>query len=554
MKGEIMSKIKIFGLGGLNENGKNMYIVNVDDNIFVFDAGLKYPSSNMLGVDYIIPNFDYLKENRDKVRGIFITHGHEGNMGAISDILKEMPDIHVYATKFTMNLIKKELSELKIEATNLKEIRPHSKLDVAGFSIFPIEVTHSIPESVLYVLYTDDGAIVYATDFVFDSTMLGSYKTDIGKLAYVGKQGVLCLLCESCYAYREGHTSPSHRIASKMWDILNNTDERIIISLYPDHIYRLQEIFDSVARTKRKIVLMGKRLQEIVEYSIDNNYLDIDKSIIGNLSNIKDNDAVIIVCDDKEKEVASLEKIINGYDKYIKLKAGDTVFISEPVYPGNEKIISKIIDDLSRLDVEGISLSMKKHVLHHASSEDLMQMINLMNPKYYFPVRGEYRYQYMNANVAELTGMNKDNILLKLNGDVAEFDNGTLVERGEHIKVDEVLIDGNKSDDIGELVLKDRQLLSKNGIVIVSATLDKKSKKILVEPQIITRGFIYVKDNLDIIEHTEKLCKEVILDLVVPNKKVDFTGLKIKIRDVLSHYFEEVTGSVPMIITVISEI
>ena len=220
-----MSKIKIFGLGGLNENGKNMYIVNVDDNIFVFDAGLKYPSSNMLGVDYIIPNFDYLKENRDKVRGIFITHGHEGNMGAISDILKEMPDIHVYATKFTMNLIKKELSELKIEATNLKEIRPHSKLDVAGFSIFPIEVTHSIPESVLYVLYTDDGAIVYATDFVFDSTMLGSYKTDIGKLAYVGKQGVLCLLCESCYAYREGHTSPSHRIASKMWDILNNTEK-----------------------------------------------------------------------------------------------------------------------------------------------------------------------------------------------------------------------------------------------------------------------------------------------------------------------------------------
>ena len=549
-----MSKIKIFGLGGLNENGKNMYIVNVDDNIFVFDAGLKYPSSNMLGVDYIIPNFDYLKENRDKVRGIFITHGHEGNMGAISDILKEMPDIHVYATKFTMNLIKKELSELKIEATNLKEIRPHSKLDVAGFSIFPIEVTHSIPESVLYVLYTDDGAIVYATDFVFDSTMLGSYKTDIGKLAYVGKQGVLCLLCESCYAYREGHTSPSHRIASKMWDILNNTDERIIISLYPDHIYRLQEIFDSVARTKRKIVLMGKRLQEVVEYSIDNNYLDIDKSIIGNLSNIKDKDAVIIVCDDKEKEVASLEKIINGYDKYIKLKAGDTVFISEPVYPGNEKIISKIIDDLSRLDVEGISLSMKKHVLHHASSEDLMQMINLMNPKYYFPVRGEYRYQYMNANVAELTGMNKDNILLKLNGDVAEFDNGTLVERGEHIKVDEVLIDGNKSDDIGELVLKDRQLLSKNGIVIVSATLDKKSKKILVEPQIITRGFIYVKDNLDIIEHTEKLCREIILDLVVPNKKVDFTGLKIKIRDVLSRYFEEVTGSVPMIITVISEI
>ena len=549
-----MSKIKIFGLGGLNENGKNMYIVDVDDNIFVFDAGLKYPSSNMLGVDYIIPNFDYLKENKDKIRGIFITHGHDGNMGALPDILNEMPDIPVYATKFTMNLIKKELDEKNIKATKLKEIRPHSKIDVANFSIFPIEVTHSIPEAVLYVLYTDDGAIVYATDFVFDSTMLGSYKTDIGKLAYVGKQGVLCLLCESCYAYRTGHTSPSHRIYSKMWDILNGTEDRIIVSLYPDHIYRLQEIFDAVSRTKRKIVIMGKKLQEAVDYSIDNNYLSVDKSIIGNLSNIKDKDVVIIVADDKEKEVASLEKIINGYDKYIKLKAGDTVFISEPVYPGNEKIMSKIIDDLSRLDVEAISLSMKKHVLHHASSEDLMQMINLMNPKYYMPVRGEYRYQYMNANVAELTGINKDNILLKLNGDVVEFDNGVLQDNNEHIKTDEILIDGNQSDDIGELVLKDRQLLSKNGIVIVSASLDKKTKKILVEPQIITRGFIYVKDNLDLIAKTEELCKEVILDLVEPNKKVDFTGLKLRIRDVLSHYFEKETGSVPMIITVISEI
>ena len=299
---------------------------------------------------------------------------------------------------------------------------------------------------------------------------------------------------------------------------------------------------------------MGKKLQEAVDYSIDNNYLNIDKSIIGNLSNIKDKDVVIIVADDKEKEVASLEKIINGYDKYVKLKAGDTVFISEPVYPGNEKIISNIVDDLSRLDVEAITLSMKKHVLHHASSEDLMQMINLMNPKYYMPVRGEYRYQYMNANVAELTGIDKENILLKLNGDVVEFNNGILQDNNEHIKTDEILIDGNQSDDIGELVLKDRQLLSKNGIVIVSASLDKKTKKILVDPQIITRGFIYVKDNLDLITKTEELCKEVILDLVEPNQKVDFTGLKLKIRDVLSHYFEKETGSVPMIITVISEI
>lgn len=548
-----MSKIKIFALGGLNENGKNMYVVNVDENIFVFDAGLKYPSANMLGVDYIIPKFDYLKENRKKIRGIFLTHAHDGNMGAMPDIMEEFPDVPVYATKFTMTVLKMELEKYNIEATNLKEIRPHSKLDIAGFSIFPITVTHSIPETVAFVLYTDDGAIVYATDFVFDSAMLGAYKTDIGKLAYVGKQGVLCLMAESSYAYREGHTSPKHRISKKVWDLLNQTDERIVISVFPEHVYRIQEIFDEVARTKRKIVIMGKKLQNLVNYAKDFNYLHYDENLIGDLSNINDKDVVILISDDKEKSLASLEKIISRYDKYITLKEGDTVFIAEPVYPGNEKKVAKIMDDLSRLDVEVVTLSYKTYALHHPSSEDLMQMINLMNPKYYFPIKGEYRYQYMNASVAEQAGMEKDRILLKQNGDVITFVDGKLVDKAETINADETLIDGNSSDDIGNLVLKDRELLSKNGIVIVSATIDKKTKKIIADPQILTRGFIYVKDNLDIVEKTEAISKEVIEECI-NGKKVDFTGIKLKIRERLSAYFNEETGSVPMIITVILEI
>lgn len=548
-----MSKIKIFALGGLNENGKNMYVVNVDDNIFVFDAGLKYPTANMLGVDYIIPKFDYLIENKKKIKGIFLTHAHDGNIGAMPDIMKELPDVPVYATKFTMTVLKMELEKYNIEATNLKEIRPHSKLDIANFSIFPITVTHSIPETVAFVLYTNDGAIVYATDFVFDSTMLGAYKTDIGKLAYVGKQGVLCLLAESSYAYREGHTSPKHRISKEVWDLLNQTDERVIISIFPEHVYRIQEIFDSIAKTKRKIVLMGRKLQRLVNYAKEFNYLHYDENMIGDLSNINDKDVVILTADDKEKSFASLEKIISRYDKYITLKEGDTVFIAEPIYPGNEKKVAKIMDDLSRLDVDVVTLPFKNHVLHHPSSEDLMQMINLMNPKYYFPIKGEYRYQYMNAAVAEQAGLDKDKVLLKLNGDVVNFVNGKLVNKPEHINADEILIDGNSSDDIGNLVLKDRELLSKNGIVIVSATIDRKTKKIIADPQILTRGFIYVKDNLDIVEKTEAISKEVIEECI-KGKKVDFTGIKVKIRERLSAYFNEETGSVPMIITVILEI
>lgn len=549
-----MSKIKIFSLGGLNENGKNMYIVDVDDNIFVFDAGLKYPSANMLGVDYIIPKFDYLKENKDKIRGIFLTHGHEGNMGAVPDILKELPDVPVYATKFTMNILKRLLDSEKVEVKHLKEIRPHVKLDINGFALFPILVTHSMPETVCYVLYTNDGAIVYATDFVFDSTMLGSYKTDIGKLAYVGKQGVLCLLSESVYAYREGHTSPYHKINKVTWDTLNTISGRLIISIFPTHIYRLQELFDQISRTKRKVVVMGKKLGDIITYSLEQNYLNFNPDILGDLTNINDKDVVILICDDKEKSYASIEKIINGYDKFIKLKEKDTVFISEPVYPGNEKKIAKIVDDLSRLDVETVTLSSKKHLLHHASSEDLMQMINLMNPKYYMPVKGEYRYMYMNAGVAEQTGISKDNIILKLNGEVTTFIDGKLTNDKELIPIDEILIDGTSSDDIGEVVLKDRELLSNNGIVVISSTIDKKTKKILANPQVLTRGFIYVKENLDMIEKTESICKKVIESNLNPGKKVDFTKIKQQIREELGKYFYRETGTIPMIITVVLEI
>ena len=548
-----MSKIKLFALGGLNENGKNMYVVEVDDNIFVFDAGLKYPTANMLGVDYIIPKFDYLIENKKKIRGIFLTHAHDGNMGAMPDLMRVLSDVPVYATKFTMTVLKMELEKYNIKTKNLKEIRPHSKIDVAGFSVFPIMVTHSIPETVAYVLYTNDGAIVYATDFVFDSAMLGAYKTDIGKLAYVGKQGVLCLMAESSYAYREGHTSPYHRISDEVWNLINKTEDRIIVSLIPEHVYRIQEIFDNVAKTKRKVILMGKRLQNLVNYSEQEGYLKFDKKIIGDLSNINDKDAIIITSDDKDKTLANLEKIISRYDKYIVLKPGDTVFIAEPVYPGGEKKIAKIMDDLSRLDVEVVTLSFNKHVLHHPSSEDLMQMINLMNPKYYFPIKGEYRYQYMNAGVAEKAGMDPNRVLLKLNGDVINIENGKLVDNPEHIEADEILIDGTNADDIGDLVLKDRELLSKNGIVIVSATIDKKTKKIIANPQILTRGFIYVKDNLDIVEKSEAISKEVIEECI-NGKKVDFSAIKKKIREKLGNYFNETTGSIPMIITVILEI
>ena len=550
-----MSKIKIFALGGLNENGKNMYVIDVDKDIFVFDAGLKYDNDINLGVDYIIPNFDYLTKNKDRVKGIFLTHGHEGNMGAAPDIIESMPDIPVYGTKLTLEIVKNDLSKETLEKANLKEIRPHSKIEFGKNTLFPISVTHSIPDAVCYVLYTENGAIVYTGDFVFDSTMQGVYKTDIGKLAYVGKQGVLCLLCESFYADREGHTSPNNRTNKFIRDVLRKYDNRIICTIFPGHFQRIQEIFDEVSKTHRKIVIMGKSLQETINRAIDEGYISCNKEIIGSLTDLEAKDTIIMISDEKEKPFANLERIIKGYDKFIKIKDTDTIFITEPSYPGIEKRTAIIMDDIAMLGANAVSLSSKKHLLHHASKEDLMLMINLMNPKYYFPVKGEYRQQYANADIAYETGIPKENILLKLNGDVVTFDKGKLVDSPEHIDVDEILIDGKSQGDIGNLVLKDREMLGENGIVIISCTLDKNTKEVVGGPEILTRGFIYVKESQDLLEETKKVSREVIESSIELNsKRVDYTKIKNEVRDVLGKFFYKETESKPMIITVIQEV
>ena len=329
-----MSKIKIFSLGGLNENGKNMYVVKVNEDIFVFDAGLKYDNDLNLGIDYIIPNFDYLIKNKKNVKGIFLTHGHDGNVGAVPDIVAKIPSIPIYGTKLTLEIVKNDMTSEEIAKANFKEIRPHSKLDFGANAIFPISVTHSIPDAVCYVLYTEDGAIVYTGDFVFDSTMMGPYKTDIGKLAYVGKQGVLCLLAESFYADRQGHTSPNNRVAGFIREVLTENSNRIIATVFPAHIYRVQELFNEISKTHRKIVIMGKALQETINRSLELGYLNIDKSRIGTLNDLENKDVVVFISDEKEKPFANLERIIKGYDKYIKIKDTDTIFITEPSYPG----------------------------------------------------------------------------------------------------------------------------------------------------------------------------------------------------------------------------
>ncbi len=544
-----MCKIKIFGLGGLDENGKNTYVVEVDEDIFVFDCGLKYATGNLLGIDYIIPDFSYLVNNKNRIKGVFITHGHQENMGSVVDLTEMIPDIKIYATKYT----KFCLMEDGVKEENIEEIEAHHRIHFGDNSIFPIAISHSCPDSVMYVLNTADGAICYTGDFLIDPSMMGHYESDIGKIAYVGKQGVLCLMCESSFAEVPGHTSPRHKLINLFKDAVKHHEHRLIFSVLPDHLYTIQEIFDSVASTHRKVVVMGKKLQNVINYSIANGYLTVEEDILGDLSNLKDDNSVLLISDDKAYPYASMNKILNKYDKYITLLPTDTVIFAEPKYDSSEKIFVKLENELAKYGCNIIDIPKQYSILQHASQEDLMLMIKLINPTYYMPVKGEYRYMVGNANLANKIGVPAENILLKQNGDVVTINDKVIDDNFEHIKVDDIFIDGNSSDDIGDLVIKDREILSENGIVLISATISKKEKVLLVGPEVITRGFIYVKDSKEMIDDIKSLCEEVITRNITPNY-IDYNLIKNQIREELGKYIYEETECKPMIIAVVQEV
>ena len=542
-------QIKIFGLGGLNEMGKNTYVVEIDGKIFIMDAGIKYANDSMYGIDYILPNYKYLEDNKERIVGVFLTHAHQENMGGVFDLVEHLPKIRVYATKYTKELLLMNGMKEK----NIVDVVANRKIGFKNVSVFPINVSHSVPDAVMYVINTHDGAIVYTGDFLIDPTMNGAYSMDLGKIAYVGKQGVLCLMSESVFSERKGHTSPHHRLTNWFKDTFNHADGRIIVSTLPVHLHTIQEIFDAANNMHKKIVVMGKRLQNIINMAIKNGYLNIKPSILGDLSDIESANSILLVCDDRDRPYATVDKIVNGNDKFINLKPTDTVVFAEPKYDATEKIFVRIQDEIAMMGASVVTIPNTYTILHHASQEDLMIMLNLVSPKYYMPVKGEYRSMVNNANLATELGMKPENILLKQNGDVVEFIDGVLQDKFETIKVDDVLIDGKSSDDVGELVIKDREMLGENGIMLISATLDKQTKRILVGPEVTTRGFIYVKDSYDMIEEIKRIAVNIIENNTTPSY-VDYNQIKNEIREELSKYFLSETETKPMIIAVIQEV
>ena len=544
-----MSKIKIFGLGGLSESGKNTYVVTVNQDIYIFDCGLKYANESLYGIDYIVPDFNFLVKYKDNIKGLFLTHAHYENMGATIDLVRAIPNLKVYASKFTKFILEQD----GLNPNNIIEIKPHKKINFGEVSIFPISVSHSTPDSVMYVINTEDGAICYMGDFIIDPTMMGAYDMDLGKIAYVGKQGVLALLSESSFSEHTGHTSPSHRLTSFFKYSISHAEGRAIFTVLPTHLYTLQDIFNGAENSHRKIVLMGKQLQNIVNFSLNENYLHIQDGLLGDLSNIEDQDSILILADNRSNPYANLSKIMNGYDKFIKLRNNDTIIFAEPRYDATERLLVKLENDLAIQGCNIVSIPKDKQILHHASQEDLMLMIKLLQPKYYIPVKGEYRYMVNNANLATKLGMSEDNILLKQNGEVINIEDGQVIDKEEKIKVDDVLIDGTSNEDVGDLVIKDRQMLSENGIVLISATISKNEHVLLVGPEVTTRGFIYVKDSLEMIKEIKRISEGVVLRNI-SDSYVDYNKIKTEIRDELGDYLFQETECKPMIIAVIQEV
>ena len=474
---------------------------------------------------------------------------HYENMGGAADLVKTLPEIKLFATKFT----KYVLLESGVPEKNIIEITPHKKISFGRTSVFPISVNHSCPDSVMYVVNTKDGAICYTGDFIIDPKMDGNYGMDLGKIAYIGKLGVLCLLSESTFSEHIGHTSPTHRLEGFFKDAINKQSGRIMFSVLSTHLYTIQDIFSAAENSHRKIVVMGKKLQNVINFGRKEGYLTCRDELLGDLSNIKDSNSILLICDDKENPYASISKIINGYDKYINLKQGDAICFAEPRYDSNEKLLVKIENDLAMAGCKIISIPKEKNILHHPSSEDLMLMIRLLNPKYYMPVKGEYRYMVGNANLASSLGIPSANILLKQNGDIVELENGNLQDTFKNIKVNDCLIDGKSSDDVGGLVVKDREMLSENGIVLISATISKKDKVLLVGPEVTTRGFVYVKDSKEIISEIKRISEEVITRNIT-DTFIEYNKIKTEIRTELSKFLYSETECKPMIIAVVQEI
>lgn len=554
-----MSKIKFCALGGLGENGKNMYILEIDEKIFILDAGLKFPSVDLYGVDTVVPDISYLVENKKRVQGIFLSHGHDENIGAVPEILKVM-DVGVFGSHFTISLVELGLMDagLDVKKYRLYRMSEEKVLKFGNISVAFYKTTHSIPESFGIAIKTVDGAIVYAPDFTFASTSDAKYRTSYGKLLEIAKDGVLALLSESLGTSNINRVNSDYNLNHTVNDVLIHS-KRVIFSMYSSDLDRIQKVINLSVANNRRVAIIGRKVQKIINIAMTTGYLKIPSENLVNLkfmdevNNNEDEDLVVIVTGNRHEPFFGLQRMALGQDRLVKLTEEDSVVIISPPVFGTERIAANCIDLINQVGCKITNIQKSSLKSSHADGEDLKMLYQMLNPKYIVPIVGEYRHQYMQKNTALELGYDEKRIVMVDNGEQITFENGELLDLKEKIAVGDVLVDGSIIGDINEVVLHDREMLSQDGVVIVSAITDIYKREILSEPIVEMKGFIMNNPSSDLNKEIIKLASKE-LTKFISSKNSDLSLLRNNLKETITKYITKSTGKTPVVIAAIVDI
>lgn len=549
-------KLSIFALGGLGEIGKNMYVVQYDNDIVVIDAGLKFPEADMLGIDIIIPDVSYLVENQDKVRGIILTHGHEDHIGGLPYILRKI-NVPIYATRLTMGLVEHKLREAHLlHETKRVVVSHHSDIKLGVFRASFFNTNHSIPDSIGVCLDTPEGAVVHTGDFKFDMTPVNGQYADMHKMAEIGKKGVLCLLSDSTNAERAGFTGSERTVGEGIKEVFRRAKQRIIVATFASNIHRIQQVIDACHLYGRKLAVVGRSMVNVVNIAADLGYLQVPTDLIIDLDDINRlpaNRVAVISTGSQGESMSALTRMANASHRKVEILPGDTVVIAATPIPGNERLIGRTVDQLFRIGADVVySATSDIHVSGHGAQEDLKLMLNMMRPKYFIPIHGEYRMLLAHAKLAESVGVDPKNIFVCDNGEIVEFVDGK-AKTGSKVYTGKVLIDGLGVGDVGNIVLRDRKLLSQDGILVVVVTLSKANGTILSGPDIISRGFVYVRESEKLLDEANKIVYHT-MEKCLQQQVSEWASLKTSVKDVLSKFLYEKTRRRPMILPIIMEV
>ena len=547
--------VQIIPLGGVGEIGKNMTVIRYNHQMIVVDAGMTMPEDDMLGIDIVIPDITFLKENKHELLGVFITHGHEDHIGALPYVIDDL-DVPVYGTRLTTGLIKRKLRERNLKVKpRLHTIAARGQIKIGPFRIEFIRVSHSIPDAVALAIHTPVGTIVHTGDFKIDLTPVDDQATDFYKFASLGEKGVLALLSDSTNAEKKGNTKSEKIVGKNVEEIFADIKGRIIIASFASNVHRLQQIFDAAKKTKRKVAVMGRSMVNMVEVSQQLGYLKIPKGTlmdVDELLRLPKEKICVITTGSQGEPMSALSRIAAQGHRKVEIMPDDTVIISASAIPGNEKYISRVIDHLLKLGADVIhGKAIDIHVSGHAGEEDLKLMLSLVKPQYFIPVHGEYRMQIAHKELAVQTGVARENIFIPQNGQVIALskERGGIVNR---VQAGSILVDGLGVGDVSNIVLRDRKVLSENGIVIVVVGMDKKGN-IVAGPDIVSRGFVYVRQSEELMDQIKERTQAIVDDLKKEKVK-DWSSIKTRMRDQLDSFIYEKTRRSPMVISIIVEL